>query len=144
VNPGSDVVAGMRGSGMMSTMAELCDEVGVSSTLATGGPYTILVPNNAAWTRLPTGMLQELRKPENRGKLNQLVSYHVIGGAVKMGMATPPKSVTTVTGQTIEVTKQGGDVVIGGKAKVTHADVQAKNGLLDVIDTVLIPPGFKL
>jgi uncharacterized surface protein with fasciclin (FAS1) repeats len=111
---------------------------GLAGTLSGPGPFPVFAPTNDAFAKLPAGTVDTLLKPENKAKLTAILLYHVVPGTVK---STDLKSgdVKTAEGQTIAVDVSGGAVKING-ATVTKADIPASNGVIHVIDTVLIPP----
>ncbi|NJL09217.1 MAG: fasciclin domain-containing protein [Calothrix sp. SM1_7_51] len=112
-------------------------------TLSGQGPFTVFAPTNAAFAKVPKAILNKLLKPENKTALQKVLTYHVLSGAVD-SKAIKPGKVKTVEGNTvtIAVSKKGGVTV--NRAKVIQADVKASNGVIHVIDTVIIPPGLKL
>jgi uncharacterized surface protein with fasciclin (FAS1) repeats len=110
--------------------------------LSSEGPYTLFAPNDKAFAKLPKGTLEKLLKPANKAQLQSVLKYHVIAGAV---MAADVKSgkVATAEGSSIKVVAANGAVTVNG-AKVIKADNKASNGVVHVIDTVLIPANLKL
>ncbi len=119
-------------------------------TLAGKGPFTVFAPVNAAFDKLPAGTVDTLLKPENKGMLTKVLTYHVVAGkmdsksiakAIKKGGGTA--TFKTVSGGTLTATMNGGTLVLrdekGGTSSVTTADVMQSNGVIHVIDTVLMP-----
>jgi uncharacterized surface protein with fasciclin (FAS1) repeats len=110
-------------------------------TLKGDGPFTVFAPTDEAFARLPQGTLEELLKPENKDKLKAILTYHVVSGkvmaadVVKLG----GKRVKTVQGSPVPIQVQGGNVTVG-EATVTRTDIQTSNGVIHVIDAVLLPP----
>lgn len=102
------------------------------------GPYTVFAPTNAAFEKLPEGTLADLLKPENKEKLTAILKYHVIPGKV-MASKMMPMKVATLEGHEFEVTTKGTDVMVNN-AKVIKTDILGKNGVIHVIDTVIMPP----
>lgn len=115
----------------------------LAETLSGPGPFTVFAPTDAAFAKLPKATLDQLLKPENKTALQKVLTYHVISGAVD-SKSIKPGEVKTVEGNTVAIAvSQKGDVTVN-KAKVTQPDVKASNGVIHVIDTVIIPPGLKL
>ena len=113
-------------------------------TLKGEGPFTVFAPTDEAFEKLPKGTLDELLKPENKDKLKAILTYHVVSGKVMAAdvVKLDGKEVKTVQGSQVEI-KVDGDTVMVGKAKVTKTDIETSNGVIHVIDTVLLPPADK-
>jgi len=115
----------------------------LGDTLAGEGPYTVFAPTNDAFDALPAGTLQSLLKPANKDQLAAILTYHVVEGQV-MAADVTPGAVTTVNGADFTISVENGDVFItdgqGNKAMVTQTDIEASNGVIHVIDAVLLPP----
>jgi uncharacterized surface protein with fasciclin (FAS1) repeats len=107
------------------------------ATLQGAGPFTVFAPTNAAFAKLPAGLVDKLLKPENKATLAKILTYHVVAGKV-MAADVKPGDVKSVEGSTIKVTVAGTTVKVGD-ATVTATDVAASNGVIHVIDTVIIP-----
>ena len=111
-------------------------------TLSGAGPYTVFAPTNEAFAALPAGTLDSLLKPENKSTLAGLLTYHVVAGSV-YAKDVKPGSVVTVNGAKFTVSVDNGSVFItddkGGKAKIVTTDIAASNGVIHVINAVLIP-----
>jgi uncharacterized surface protein with fasciclin (FAS1) repeats len=121
---------------------------GLDATLAGPGPYTVLVPTNDAFAKLPAGTLDGLQKPEQRGELTGLLTYHILPGVVlaedigkAIDNAKGKAVLATMGGETVTATKEGGKIVLtdgaGGKATVVKADEKRSNGIVHEIDAVL-------
>ncbi|MGA9382562.1 MAG: fasciclin domain-containing protein [Phormidium sp.] len=125
-----------------STLKAALEAAGLTETLAGKGPFTVFAPTNAAFEALGKEKVQALLQPENKDKLIKVLTYHVVPGQV---MSTDLKSGTakTVEGGTVMVMVKDGKVKVNN-AQVTQADVKASNGVIHVIDTVLLPPDLKL
>jgi uncharacterized surface protein with fasciclin (FAS1) repeats len=110
-------------------------------TLSSDGPFTVFAPTNAAFAKLPAGTVESLLKPENKAQLVSILTYHVVAGKVLSGdvVKLNGKNVGTVNGATVRVTVKGGKVMVNN-ANVTAVDVAASNGVIHVIDSVLLPP----
>ena len=124
---------------------------GVQQSLAAPGPYTVLVPTDQAFAKLPAGALDGLMKPEAKGDLTGVVTYHVLPGtmlAADIGKAIDngqgKAMLATMNGGTLTATRDGNRIILadgnGGRAAVTAADAQASNGVIHRIDSVLMPP----
>jgi uncharacterized surface protein with fasciclin (FAS1) repeats len=124
-------------AGSFKTLVAAVKAAGLAGTLSGAGPFTVFAPTDAAFAKLPKGTVETLLKPENKDKLVAILTYHVIGAKV---MSSDVKSgkVATVNGQKIhiKVNKKGVRV---GNAKVVKADIEASNGVIHVIDTVVMP-----
>lgn len=126
----------------LSTLVTAVKAAGLVQTLKGKGPFTVFAPTNKAFEALPEGTLEMLLKPENKEKLAAVLTYHVLSGSypaakVKDGMT--PKS---VQGETLEITKYDNGVKVNS-ARVIMADVMAKNGVVHVIDKVILPPSMR-
>jgi uncharacterized surface protein with fasciclin (FAS1) repeats len=123
-----------------STLVAAIKAAGLVDTLKGAGPYTVLAPTNEAFAKLPAGALEDLLKPENKQKLVDILTYHVIAGKIKaadvMGMSNPSMP-TTVSGKRLNV-KTTAPVMVNN-ARVIKTDIEASNGVIHVIDTVLMP-----
>jgi uncharacterized surface protein with fasciclin (FAS1) repeats len=113
-------------------------------TLKGDGPFTVFAPTDEAFAKLPKGTVEELLKPENKDKLKAILTYHVVSGKVMAAavVTLDGKNVKTVQGSPVAI-KVDGDTVMVGKATVTKTDIQTRNGVIHVIDTVLLPPDDK-
>jgi uncharacterized surface protein with fasciclin (FAS1) repeats len=128
-----------------STLVTAVKAAGLAGTLSGSGPYTVFAPTNAAFAKLPAATLTSLLKPANKQQLAAILTYHVAPGTV-MAKDVKPGTVKTVNGANITVTVDNGNVVLtdgqGNKAKVVKTDIVASNGVIHVIDAVLLPPGM--
>ena len=126
-----------------STLVTAVKAAGLADTLSGSGPYTVFAPTNAAFAKLPAATLASLLKPANKDQLAAILTYHVVPGTV-MAKDVTPGMVKTVNGANITVTVDNGNVVLtdgqGNKAKVVKTDIVASNGVIHVIDAVLLPP----
>ncbi|HKN81046.1 MAG TPA: fasciclin domain-containing protein [Actinomycetota bacterium] len=126
-----------------STLAAAVEAVGLGETLSGSGPYTVFAPTDEAFAALPEGTLDELLKPANQDQLAAILTYHVVAGEVMSGDLSSGE-VATVNGADATVSVEGGVVTItdgqGDVARVVTADIPASNGVIHVIDTVLLPP----
>ncbi|XWK90538.1 MAG: fasciclin domain-containing protein [Phormidium sp.] len=136
------IVAVAAGNNNFSTLKAALEAAELTDTLAGKGPFTVFAPTNAAFEALGEEKVQALLKPENKDKLIKVLTYHVVPGQV-MSTQLRPGTAKTVEGGTVMVMVKDGKVKINN-AQVTQADVKASNGVIHVIDTVLLPPDLKL
>jgi uncharacterized surface protein with fasciclin (FAS1) repeats len=126
-----------------STLLTAVGEAGLAETLSSEGPFTVFAPTDDAFAALPEGTLETLLNPANRDQLAAILTYHVVPAEV-MAADVSPGEVTTVNGSVFTVSVDGGDVVIkdgeGNEATVTQTDIVTSNGVIHVIDSVLLPP----
>ena len=125
-------------AGSFGTLVAAVKAAGLVETLAEGGPFTVFAPTDEAFAKLPEGTVENLLKPENKDKLIAVLTYHVVSGEVTSSQVTKVKAATTVQGQDLAVKVDDGKVMINN-AQVVTADVAAGNGVIHVIDTVLLP-----
>jgi uncharacterized surface protein with fasciclin (FAS1) repeats len=113
-------------------------------TLKGAGPFTVFAPTDEAFAKLPKGTVEELLKPENKDKLKAILTYHVVSGKVMAADVEKldGKEVNTVQGGPVAI-KVGGGAVMVGNATVTKTDIETSNGVIHIIDTVLLPPAGK-
>ena len=131
------VVAIAAGNADFSTLVAAVKAADLAETLSGAGPFTVFVPTNAAFDKLPKGTVEDLLKPENKAKLAAILTYHVVAGKV---MAADVKTgmVKTIQGTDINV-KVTADGVTVNDAKVVKTDIVGSNGVIHVIDTVVLP-----
>lgn len=131
------IVGVAAGAGQFNTLVAAVKAAGLVETLSGEGPFTVFAPTDEAFAKLPAGALEDLLKPENKEKLSAILTYHVVAGKV---MAADVKSgdVKTVNGQEATIKVADGKVTID-KATVVKTDIAASNGVIHVIDTVLMP-----
>lgn len=122
-----------------ATLVAAVEAAGLTQVLDEGGPFTVFAPTEAAFQALPEGTLDELLKPENKEALAGILTYHVVEGRVTSDQVVNLTSATTVQGAELAITVEDGSVFING-AQVTTVDVEADNGIIHVIDAVLLPP----
>jgi uncharacterized surface protein with fasciclin (FAS1) repeats len=121
-----------------STLVAALKAAGLVDTLKGAGPFTVFAPTNAAFAKLPAGTLDNLLRPENRAQLTAILTYHVVPGRVLAADAVKLDTATTVNGATADIVASGGRVTIDG-ATITATDLKAGNGVVHVIDTVMLP-----
>lgn len=142
-DPGKPIADVLTAADDLSTMKQLLDAAGMMPALAGKGANTLFVPTNAAFEKLPEGVVASLRQPANREKLRTLLRYHLVIGSVPTSQMLNIMSVMTYQGGRLKVTAQEGTVTIDGTVTVSRPDVPASNGLIDVVDGVLWPQGLK-
>lgn len=125
--------------GGFNTLAAAIEAAGLVATLESEGPFTVFAPTDEAFAALPVGTLEMLLQPENRDKLVEILTYHVVAGKVMAEQVVMLESAETVQGSAVQIETNGGSVMVNN-ATVTATDIQASNGVVHVIDTVLLPP----
>jgi len=120
------------------TLAAALKAADLIDTLKGPGPFTVFAPTDAAFAKLPPGTLDNLLKPENKAKLQNILKYHVVSGKVMAADVVKLKSAKTVEGKMVMIKNSKGTVMINN-AKVTQTDIAASNGVIHVVDTVLMP-----
>ncbi len=133
-----DIVDTAVSAGQFKTLVAAVKAAGLVDTLKGDGPFTVFAPTDAAFAKLPSGTVEALLKPENRKKLQDILKYHVVAGKVMAADAAKLTSAKTVEGQEIAIKAGDGGVMIN-QAKVVKADIVTSNGVIHVIDSVLIP-----
>jgi len=135
---GADIVDTAVSAGQFNTLAKALQAAGLVDTLKGSGPFTVFAPTDAAFAKLPAGTVESLLKPENKDKLKAILTYHVVPGAVKAAQVTTMSSAKTVNGDTV-VFQAANNAVKVDQANVVKADIVASNGVIHVVDTVLMP-----
>lgn len=134
----ADIVDTAIASGQFNTLAKALQAAGLVDTLKGKGPFTVFAPTDEAFAKLPAGTVEDLLKPENKEKLVSILTYHVVPGAVSSKKVAGMTSAKTVNGKSLKISAEGGTVKIDN-ATVTKADIKASNGVIHVIDSVLMP-----
>jgi len=134
-----DIVDTAVANGQFKTLAAALNAAGLVNTLKGPGPFTVFAPTDDAFAKLPPGTLDDLLKPENKGKLTAILTYHVVPGAVTSRQVTNLKEAKTVNGSMLQVSTRDGKVMINN-ADVVKPDIETSNGVIHVIDAVLLPP----
>ena len=148
--PTKDIVDNAVNSKDHTTLVAAVKAAGLVETLKSAGPFTVFAPTNEAFDKLPAGTVETLVKPENKATLTKILTYHVVAGrlsakdiAAKIKAGHGKAMLTTVQGGTLTAMMKGGKLVLtdekGGTSTVTIADVFQKNGVIHVVDTVLMP-----
>ncbi len=133
-----DIVDTAVDAGSFKTLVAALKAAGLVDTLKGKGPFTVFAPTDDAFAKLPAGTLDELLKPENKQKLIAILTYHVVAGKVTAAQAMKLSSAKTVNGESLNISTEGSTVKIND-ATVTKADIMCSNGVIHVIDTVLMP-----
>lgn len=136
-----DVVETAVAAGSFKTLAKALDAAGLVTTLKGSGPFTVFAPTDAAFAKLPAGTLETLLKPENKEKLKRILTNHVVSGTVMASDVVKLQSAKAVSGDTITVKVRNGVVQVDN-ATVTKADITASNGVIHVVDSVILPKGL--
>ena len=141
--PSKNIVENAVNSKDHTTLVAAVKAAGLVDTLSGKGPFTVFAPTNAAFGKLPAGTVDALVKPESKATLTKILTYHVVSGKVEASDLTDGKKLKTVEGEELTVKKSGDSVMIvdakGGSSTVTIPDVNQSNGVIHVVDTVLMP-----
>jgi uncharacterized surface protein with fasciclin (FAS1) repeats len=135
----SDIVDTAVAAGSFTTLAKALAAADLVGTLKGPGPFTVLAPTDEAFAKLPAGTLDNLLKPENKAMLVRVLTYHVVPGQVMAADVVKINSAKVVSGDAVNIKVVGGDVMVD-KARVVKTDIIASNGVIHVIDSVLLPP----
>jgi uncharacterized surface protein with fasciclin (FAS1) repeats len=136
--PLADIIDTAVSAGTFKTLAAAVGAAGLVETLKGAGPFTVFAPNDAAFAKLPAGTVESLVKPENKSKLAGILTYHVVAGKVMAADVMKISSAKTVNGQSVKVTIVDGKVKLDG-ATVIATDIVCDNGVIHVIDSVILP-----
>jgi uncharacterized surface protein with fasciclin (FAS1) repeats len=126
-------------AGQFKTLTAAINAAGLTKTLEGPGPFTVFAPTDAAFAKLPAGTVNNLLKPENKPQLVAILTYHVVPGTVMAADVTKLTEAKTVNGKIIDVHSTGSSVMVNN-AHVVTTDIAASNGVIHVIDSVLLPP----
>ena len=133
-----DIVDTAVAAGSFKTLAKALEAADLVGTLKGAGPFTVFAPTDEAFAKLPSGTLESLLKPENKQKLRRILTYHVVPGRVMASEVVTLNQAKAVSGDTIAIVTNDGRVTVAG-ARVTGTDVPASNGVIHVIDSVILP-----
>jgi len=133
-----DIVDTAVAAGNFKTLAAALQAAGLVDTLKGPGPFTVFAPTDEAFAKLPAGTVEDLLKPENKQKLISILTYHVVAGKVMAKDVVKLHEAKTVNGQEVKIMVDGGKVMVDN-ANVIKTDIQCSNGVIHVIDTVLLP-----
>jgi uncharacterized surface protein with fasciclin (FAS1) repeats len=137
--PQKNIVDTAVAVGSFNTLIKAVQAADLTATLEGPGPFTVFAPTDQAFAKLPAGTLDTLLKPENKDKLRAILTYHVVAGDVDAAQVAKLHSVKTVEGQDLIITAKNGSVMVDN-ANVIKADVHTSNGIIHVIDAVMLPP----
>lgn len=132
-----DIVDTAVGAGSFTTLVAAVEAAGLVDTLKGEGPFTLFAPTDEAFAALPDGTVETLLKPENKDQLTAILTYHVVPGKVMSGDLSNNMMATTAQGSDVTIMTEGGVTVNG--ATVVQADIEASNGVIHVIDAVILP-----
>ena len=135
---GMNIVETAVSAGSFQTLVAAVQAAGLVETLSGDGPYTVFAPSDEAFAALPDGTVEDLLKPENVEKLRSVLLYHVVPGRVTAADVVKLQSAETALGQRVSISVNGSDVRVDG-ARVVQTDIMATNGVIHVIDAVILP-----
>jgi len=135
----SDIVETATEAGSFGTLLAAAEAAGLVETLKSDGPFTVFAPTDEAFAALPEGTVENLLKPENKDQLTAILTYHVVPGKVMSTDLTDDMEATTVQGSSVTIDLDNGVMV--EEAAVTSADIETSNGVIHVIDKVILPEG---
>jgi uncharacterized surface protein with fasciclin (FAS1) repeats len=133
-----DIVDTAVGAGSFKTLVTAVSKAGLVETLKGKGPFTVFAPTDEAFAKLPDGTLAELIKPENKDKLTAILTYHVVAGKVAAKDVVKLSEAETVQGSSVKIKVEDGKVYVDN-AQVVKADIHTSNGVIHVIDSVILP-----
>jgi len=133
-----DIVDTAVANGNFNTLAAALEAAGLIETLKSDGPFTVFAPTDEAFAKLPDGTVEMLLLPENKDKLVAILTYHVVAGKVTAAEVVKLDSASTVNGADVQITVVDGNVLIN-ESRVVMTDIYASNGVIHVVDTVILP-----
>ena len=133
-----DIVDTAVAAGSCKTLAAALKAADLVDTLKGPGPFTVFAPTDEAFAKLPAGTVENLLKPENKAKLQRILKYHVVSGNVLAADVVKMKTAKAVSGDSIDITSRNGAVMVDN-ATVAKTDIRATNGVIHVIDAVILP-----
>jgi uncharacterized surface protein with fasciclin (FAS1) repeats len=133
-----DIVDTAVAAGSFKTLAKALQAADLVETLKGAGPFTVFAPTDEAFAKLPAGTLETLLKPENKPKLQRILKAHVVSGKVMAADVVKTSSAKAVSGDTLTIASRNGGVTVNG-AKVVKTDIATTNGVIHVIDSVIVP-----
>lgn len=139
VTRGADIIDTAVKAGSFNTLAAALKAGGLTDALKGEGPFTVFAPTDAAFEKLPKGTVESLLKPQNKAKLVEILMYHVVSGKVMAADVVKLDSAKTLAGKAVTIKVADGTVMVN-KSKVVKADIGCDNGVIHVIDLVLLPP----
>ncbi len=135
-----DIVDTAVAAGSFNTLVAAVKAAGLVDTLKGDGPFTVFAPTDEAFAKLPAGTVENFLKPENKDQLAAILTYHVVSGKVKAKDVVNLTEATTVQGSNVDIMVKDGAVVLNGNSNVVSTDIGTSNGVIHVIDTVILPP----
>lgn len=138
-SPEKNIVDTAVAAGSFNILVKAVQAADLTATLEGPGPFTVFAPTDQAFAKLPAGTLESLLKPENKDKLRAILTYHVVAGEVDAAEVAKLTSVKTVEGANLKIAANNGSVKVDN-ATVVKADIRASNGIIHVIDAVMLPP----
>jgi uncharacterized surface protein with fasciclin (FAS1) repeats len=135
-----DIVATAVAAGSFTTLVKALQAADLVDTLKGAGPFTVFAPTDEAFAKLPPGTLETLLKPENKPKLQRILKAHVVAGKVMAADVVKTSAAKAVSGDSLAIASRAGAVTVDG-AKVVKTDIAATNGVIHVIDSVIVPKG---
>ena len=135
-----DIVDTAVAAGSFNTLVAAVKAAGLVETLKSEGPFTVFAPTDEAFAKLPAGTLESLLKPENKDQLAAILTYHVVSGDVRAKDVVTLNSAKTVQGSDVSIMVKNGAVILNGSSNVVTTDIKTSNGVIHVIDTVILPP----
>jgi len=135
-----DIVDTAVAAGSFKTLAAALGAADLVETMKGKGPFTVFAPTDEAFAKLPKGTVETLLKPENKDKLVAILTYHVVAGKVKAKKAVTLSKATALNKKDIALAVKGESLTLNGTAKVVKADIMCSNGVIHVIDNVILPP----
>jgi uncharacterized surface protein with fasciclin (FAS1) repeats len=133
-----DIVDTAVEAGQFTTLAAALSAAGLVETLKGSGPFTVFAPTDEAFAKLPAGTVEDLLKPENKAKLQRILKAHVVAGKVSAAAVMKMTSAKAVSGDTLAIAAKNGAVMVDN-ARVVKTDIAASNGVIHVIDAVILP-----
>jgi uncharacterized surface protein with fasciclin (FAS1) repeats len=142
----ADIVQTAKAAGNFTTLAAALEAADLVEALKGEGPFTVFAPTDEAFEALPDGQLDSLLKPENKDQLQSILKYHVVSGKAMASDVTSMSEAKTLQGAMVGISTEDGAVTLSGKNKatVTSTDIAASNGVIHVIDAVLMPPAEEM
>jgi uncharacterized surface protein with fasciclin (FAS1) repeats len=138
--PEKDIVDTAIAAGSFETLVTAVQAADLVDTLKSEGPFTVFAPTDEAFAKLPAGTIEDLLKPENKAQLQAILTYHVVAGKVMAADVVNIDAATSVQGSDIAIAVKDGKVMLNDSATVVQTDIQSSNGVIHVIDTVILPP----
>ena len=135
-----DIVDTAVAAGSFNTLTAALKAAGLVDTMKGKGPFTVFAPTDEAFAKLPKGTVEMLLKPENKSKLVDILTYHVVSGNVMAKQAVTLDKAAALNKKNITLAVKGGTLTLNGTAKVVKADIKCSNGVIHVIDNVIMPP----